>query len=322
MALGLRRAKKIYRWFKSRLSPGVIILGYHRIADTASDSYNITVSAQHFNEQMEMLQKHANIINLTDLHKVIEQKLKPIKAVAITVDDGYTDVLNNALPILERYAIPAAVFITTGFLGKEFWWDKLNRILAHPDVIPDDLNILISDRMVKMNLPHHENYANEPSHSVNSIYDILLRLPFIEIENILTSFTLQVKMKTQKSDCRCMSEAELAQLVTSDLIEVGSHSVSHPFLAQLSVSEQRYEIEKSKSVLQDITKRPVRCFSYPNGSFSNMTMRLVQESGYQLSFSSEENMMRSTSNPLQLPRFWMPDWNGDQFGRWLKIWTR
>jgi peptidoglycan/xylan/chitin deacetylase (PgdA/CDA1 family) len=44
------------------------------------------------------------------------------QAVAVTFDDGFQNVFDNALPILARYRIPATVFVPTGYLGTQPGW--------------------------------------------------------------------------------------------------------------------------------------------------------------------------------------------------------
>lgn len=50
--------------------------------------------------------------------------------VAVTFDDAFVSVMENAVPILRKYGCPAAVFVPVGNLGKQPCWslpDKLNR---------------------------------------------------------------------------------------------------------------------------------------------------------------------------------------------------
>jgi hypothetical protein len=48
---------------------------------------------------------------------------------AVTFDDAYVDVLKHGLPILERFEVPAPVFVVTASLGEPFWWGRLAALL-------------------------------------------------------------------------------------------------------------------------------------------------------------------------------------------------
>jgi peptidoglycan/xylan/chitin deacetylase (PgdA/CDA1 family) len=52
----------------------------------------------------------------------------------VTFDDGYADNLYNAKPLLERYGIPATVFLITGYIEdkRQLWWEELVRLLLQP----------------------------------------------------------------------------------------------------------------------------------------------------------------------------------------------
>ena len=47
--------------------------------------------------------------------------------ITITFDDGYKDNLDYALPILEKFKVPATVYVTTRFLEGDtwMWWYEL-----------------------------------------------------------------------------------------------------------------------------------------------------------------------------------------------------
>ena len=53
----------------------------------------------------------------------------PGRALAVTFDDGYTSVLERALPVLSELGIPGTVFVTTGFVGRvhPMAWPRVER---------------------------------------------------------------------------------------------------------------------------------------------------------------------------------------------------
>lgn len=101
------------------------ILLYHRVVNLTTDPIRLAVTPACFEQHLIFLKKHYDIVSLSELSKrSITGTLKGNEA-SITFDDGYKDNLANALPLLEKYNVPAAIFITTAYLGKvaRFEWD-------------------------------------------------------------------------------------------------------------------------------------------------------------------------------------------------------
>ncbi len=81
--------------------------------------------------------------------------------------------------------------------------------------------------------------------------------------------------------------AELTQEEISELNQTGEvcgHSVSHPFLDQLSYDGQYAEIVENKAWLDAITGVSTTCFAYPFGAFSEVTTQIVIDAGYRIGF--------------------------------------
>jgi peptidoglycan/xylan/chitin deacetylase (PgdA/CDA1 family) len=60
-------------------------------------------------------------------------------------------------------------------------------------------------------------------------------------------------------------------------IEIGAHTLSHPDLTRLAVSQARDEIVRSKEIIQDILGAPVTSFAYPFGRYNQAAYEIVQE---------------------------------------------
>ena len=105
-----------------------MILTYHRFSEDGRDD---STSAQMLAEQLEYLAAHYRLVSLATLVDQL-QGPGPLPAglAAITIDDGYRDAYEIALPVLRRYDVPATLFAVTQFVdGDEWLWtDKIQHV--------------------------------------------------------------------------------------------------------------------------------------------------------------------------------------------------
>jgi peptidoglycan/xylan/chitin deacetylase (PgdA/CDA1 family) len=132
---------------------------------------------------------------------------------AVTFDDGYLNVIENALPELESRKIPSTLFIVTQALGKRPPW-----------------------------------------------------------------------MVGSSSGEKVMSEDHLRGL-SSDLVAVGSHTMTHPQLPFLNEEDARRELSESRSTLERIMNKEITLFSFPHGAFNTKLIEWCREAGYRRVFT-------------------------------------
>ena len=95
------------------------ILMYHSVSDTAAASIRgLSVRPKAFAEQVAYLANNGftglTFGELCRLRRSGEPL--PQRPVVLTFDDGYADLVEEALPVLTSHGFPATVFITTGWL--------------------------------------------------------------------------------------------------------------------------------------------------------------------------------------------------------------
>lgn len=82
-----------------------------------------------------------------------------------------------------------------------------------------------------------------------------------------------------------VSAEDLKKLNGSQLVEIGSHSITHRNLAALEPARARAELAESKMTLENILGKPVPLFSFPHGAHNEGLVRLAREVGYRRVFT-------------------------------------
>lgn len=83
-----------------------------------------------------------------------------------------------------------------------------------------------------------------------------------------------------------MSLQELRSLPQS-LVEIGSHSMTHRKLPELSTEQALSDLQNSKLMLDDLLDREIHSFAYPHGCYNSQTMQLVEKVGYHTAYTTD-----------------------------------
>jgi peptidoglycan/xylan/chitin deacetylase (PgdA/CDA1 family) len=335
---GIETLRRTARRAANLFVPRAIILLYHRVAELSSDPQLLSVTPQHFAEHLEILRKHYRPIPLQQTDKLLR------RSVVVTFDDGYADNLWNAKPLLERYDVPATVFVTTGYVGqdREFWWDELETLLLERRRLPETLQLNINGGIRQWELGASSDYdedaynhyrswnvsqRNDPGPRqfvYRSLHQLLRPMLDRDQRKVLNQLSdLAGARSSSRSKSRPLSPAEVIELDKGGLVEVGSHTVTHPVLSGLSPAAQWTEIEQSKADLEAMLSRPVTSFGYPFGTrsdYAEETVAAIRRAGYHRACSNFAGVVGPDTDRFQLPRFVVRDWDGDEFSRRLSGW--
>ena len=323
---GVKTAKRFSQWVRARLLGGAMILGYHRVTNIRNDAYDVCVTPDNFAQQMDALSKYANPVHLSQLIEHLMTGSLPPRTVAVTFDDGYADNLYQAKPILEKYGVPATIFVCSGYLGGEFWWDELERLTHSSDTDLQGLNLQAGNRTFKWNQPvKNREIINGQDVSFRSqfrqaLYHFILPLDLAERELALEAIRAWARPVGVEGKQYAIDRDELLQLTEGGLVEVGSHTRNHLMLPYVSMERQREEILQGKQDLETLLGRTVAGFSYPNGLATHNAKQAVREAGFKFACISLNDVVRTGSDIHELTRFWQKDTNGNKFLADLAAW--
>src|SRR5215469_6430177 len=318
-----------------------LILLYHRIADAECDPWSLCVSPRRFAEHLEIINKIGRPCTLRELVHGIQAGGVPPRCIAVTFDDGYVDNLHNAEPLLRRHGVPATFFVVSGFLAqhREFWWDELEALILTPGVLPATLRLTIREHVFEAELGSWAHY-DVAAHGVNrawrasgqgaptlrhalylSLYESMKPLTDAERRPIMDQLIAWAGMRRQIRDaCRTLSSEQVTAMARHPLIDIESHTVTHPSLPALDGPTQLSEIRDSKTCLEELLGHPIRGLAYPYGSHSEETLAITKQATMDFACSTIPGRVGGRTEVHRLPRVVVDDLSGDEFEKRLSSW--
>jgi peptidoglycan/xylan/chitin deacetylase (PgdA/CDA1 family) len=314
-----------------RRGPGPAILMYHQVANLENDHWSMAVRPAYFDEHLQILKRHCRPLSLPHLTTDMTAGQLDPRSVVVTFDDGYRDNLINAKPLLERYDIPATMFIVGDAIGRrnEFWWDQLHHLFLGDHPLPESLQLRIAGRNRSWRIADQETGLGMPARWSRSrlhraLWQELRMLPANErAETIAALRDWADQPIAVRPDREVLSEAELLRLASGRGIEIGAHTATHPRMSALDPAEQFAEVQRGKLRLEEILNTRITSFSYPfGGTFdvSRASVAAVHKAGFVRACTMRNAMVRPYTNLLRLPRLYVGNWSGEEFERRMHSW--
>ena len=289
------------RLAQSRAKPPWRVLTYHRIIDPEKVSYPLQpgmyVRPETFRAHMRYLAKNAEVVALSQLLLAIDSgKTLGSRAVAVTLDDGWLDNYQNALPVFRETGIPAAICLATSFIGSQsvFWTDRVAQAISalrkDPEIRRSGGQRIAEDSAMSPGLKQHLQTALEEGRPLTVACDELCEklkvCPPAERqlgEERLTALAAelsevpQVRHFMNWDEVREMSESGVSFL---------SHSHRHQNMAELPEERLRDEVVESQEALRAAGLSASKALCYPGGYQNSLTQRVLYENGIEFALAT------------------------------------
>ena len=283
---------------------GAAIIMYHSVQDDPAASFDqlggIIHSTTVFRGQMEIIARRFHPVTLDQILLFVKgEKDLRRKGVVVTFDDGYADNYHVAKRVLDELGIPAVFYIAVSSVDRQ--------ILPWPSLLRHAF------------LTGHCASWQEPG---GARWDLRTREQRLEAFEQASKHCAKLSGKQQErflDEVRGVLDApalapDRAPMMTWDEIRaldrsghtVGSHTMTHPNMAQVRPDDARAEFADSKQRLEQELGKPVPHFSYPcpalEPHWTDDTISMSRELGYLTSVTTNGGMVRAYDHALKLRR--------------------
>jgi peptidoglycan/xylan/chitin deacetylase (PgdA/CDA1 family) len=261
------------------------------------------LTTESFEWRINYLRRHYDIVSLAELRRRLKEGAPLDRCVVLTFDDGHRDFIECAYPILEKYGIPATVYLVSEFIDRRIWlWSDAIHWMAHE----------AADGRYRFDLdgsPIDAAIADAESRNIlwEQLADRALMMTADRRNIALGEFAREFRVRLPQLPTDEYAGATWDELRRLDpkLLHVGAHSCTHPILSRCTPDEQSWEIEQCRATIEARLDRPVDAFCYPNGRYGDFnadTLQLLRRAGFTSAVTSEDGMVAGNSDPLLLPR--------------------
>ena len=296
------------KFFKKINEGKTIFLGYHGVKESHEKLENWTmVTQEQFRQQMRFLKTNFDCISIDE---AVSLNSKKKNTIVVTFDDGYENNFKIAYPILKEFNIPATIYITTKNVieRKLFWPDVIWYYIKKSNIEIIKLKHLNRNLGIYYFNGNKEELLNNLSRLQNDIKKIVPDEREAGLQNIIeeinkNNYKTIEPPNVEGEAISPMTSIQLKKLSTAPLITIGAHTHCHNLLDQIDIKKAENTIKKSKEILEDICKKEIKHFAFPNGNYNDDIIRLVKKTGFKTALTFDPGYFEAGGDTFKIKRF-------------------
>lgn len=249
-------------WVRPFAGVELVVPYYHMVSDVhvahVSHLYRFRNVAE-FRADVEYFARHFEPVTLRDIVDALNgTRTLPRACVHLTFDDGFREMYDVVAPILQSAGLPATFFLTTAFLD--------GGGLAHHNVLSLLLERVVLAGAQSQELKSRLEALLPPAVNKPATFEQrMLSIKYAEkplMGSLIDAAEVDVNQYVRTARPHMSSEQVTALLHQG--FSIGAHSHDHPLYADLQVSEQIEQTEKSLQVLTARFSISPKSFAFPH----------------------------------------------------------
>jgi len=233
-----------------------------------------------------------NIISIKEFQEYFHlEKCKNKRTVFISFDDAWSGNL-ELVNVLKKYNVAATLFVAPkAIIDGQIWLNVVRKQFSQLDLGKTE-GINVED-IKKLSFSKAVSLYEEAKEKGEIQREIMTKPQLLEFSNV---------------------------------VSIGSHTVSHPILTNCDDETILQEVNESEYILKDWGLDSNRSLAYPNGSYNENTVTLLGATNYRYAFTTKPifiELLGQKSN-FEIPRICIPDGFGkyENLARMSTIWTK
>jgi len=249
-----------------------MILLYHNVFPDVEyqkrTKSRIAISRSAFERQVLWIKKHFRIVTLDEYVQHLDKGGKtPRNLISITFDDGIRSTFENVHSFLSKYKIPSTMFVTTYHLDSgNLLYFTYFYTLCYESEYP---SINVDDRVYPLSkMSERITACFKLSTAARNCGD-----PIKFAQELQQHYPVQ---KVNSFLYEGMTSYQVKQAAQAGFMEIGAHTVHHPYLSQLEYPDQLIEISRGKETLETICGKPISFFAFPSGDYNKASLNIME----------------------------------------------
>jgi peptidoglycan/xylan/chitin deacetylase (PgdA/CDA1 family) len=271
------------------LSPALSGVGaifmLHRVTDDPGLPYglnrHLSVTPAFLDEVLDSVGRSGyKFVSMDELPQRRMQRDPDGPFVAITLDDGYRDNLQEALPVFEKHNAPFTIYIAPSLTDGRIalWWELLEELVTAARSVTFD------DGQATVELDCSTSWQKAAANRVLTEH-ITTKLSEDDQQAFICELAEKAGLDPYARGRKLLMDwDEVSTISRHRLCSIGAHTMGHFNVKRLDADRARHEMAASKSTLEKRLGRPIRHMAYPYGygrAVGAREARIAAECGYE-----------------------------------------